>query len=231
MQYANTCLKIKDWHFHVTVLAYSVAAPNECYLNSQILPGSYYSIITLKNEEHCTEVAILSVVFIFSFKCQFLFTDISHQQVTIFCATDYQNLLLSHFQRGHILRMDHHSKTLLHRLALPEGNARTPMQDVKKHSHKSLICSRGWEPGKKQSQLWAIEKPEDRQEEAWRQTGRSLKLLTQETTTLTCTPPTAHNTRMAPSRTLRALSTSTVKSTCPDDCEHFVSKFKAVKIH
>ena len=136
-----------------------------------------------------------------------------------------------------------------------------------KSSHKSLICSRGWEPGKKQSQLWAIEKPEDRQEEAWRQTGRSLEtdrkkpgdrqgeawrqtgrsletdrkkpwdkqeealLLTQETTTLTCTPPTAHNTRMAPSRTLRALSTSTVKSTCPDDCEHFVSKFKALKIH
>ena len=162
-------------------------------------------------------------MFIFSFKCQFLFTDISHQQLTIFCATDYQNLLLSHFQLGHILRMDHHSKTLLHRLALPEGNARTPMQDVKKHSHKSLICSRGWEPGEKQSQLWAIEKPEDRQEEAL--------LLTQETTTLTCTPPTAHNTRMAPSRTLRALSTSTVKSTCPDDCEHFVSKFKAVKIH
>ena len=206
-------------------------------------------------------------MFIFSFKRQFLFTDISHQQLTIFCATDYQNLLLSHFQRGHILRMDHHSKTLLHRFALPEGNARTPMQDVKKHSHKSLICSRGWEPGEKQSQLWAIEKPEDRQEEAWRQTGRSLEtdrkkpgdrqgeawrqtgrsletdrkkprdrqeealLLTQETTTLTCTPPTAHNTRMAPSRTLRALSTSTVKSTCPDDCEHFVSKFKAVKIH
>ena len=45
-----------------------------------------------------------------------------------------------------------------------------------KSSHKSLICSRGWEPGKKQSQLWAIEKPEDRQEEAWRQTGRSLTL-------------------------------------------------------
>ena len=204
-------------------MAYSVAAPSECYLNSQILPSSYYSIITLKNEEHCTEVTILSVVFIFSFKCQFLFTDISHQQLTIFCATDYQNLLLSHFQLGHILRMDHHSKTLLHRLALPEGNARTPMHDVKKHSHKSSICSRGWEPGKKQSQLWAIEKPEDRQEEAL--------LLTQETTTLTCTPPTAHNTRMAPSRTLRALSTSTVKSTCPDDCENFVSRFKAVKIH
>ena len=31
----------------------------------------------------------------------------------------------------------------------------------------------------------------------------------------TCTPPTAHNTRMAPSRTLRDRSTSTVKSTCP----------------
>ena len=179
---------------------------------------SYYSIITLKNEEHCTEVAILSVVFIFSFKCQFLFTDISHQQLTIFCATDYQNLLLSHFQLGHILRMDHHSKTLLHRLAPPEGNARTPMHDVKKHSHKSSICSRGWEPGKKQSQLWAIEKPEDRQEEAL--------LLTQETTTLTCTPPTAHNTRMAPSRTLRALSTSTVKSTCPDDCENLSANLK-----
>ena len=170
-------------------MAYRVVAPNECYLNSQILPSSYYSIITLKNEEHCTEVAILSVVFIFSFKCQFLFTDISHQQLTIFCATDYQNLLLSHFQRGHILRMDHHSKTLLQSITAV-GNR-----------------------------------------EAWRQTGRSLKLLTQETTTLTCTPPTAHNTRMAPSRTLRALSTSTVKSTCPDDCEHFVSKFKAVKIH
>ena len=163
-------------------------------------------------------------MFIFSFKCQFLFTDISHQQLTIFCATDDQNLLLSHFQRGHILRMDHHSKTLLHRLAPPEGNARTPMHDVKKHSHKSSICNRGLRTWKE-----AITAVGNR--EAWRQTGRSLKLLTQETTTLTCTPPTAHNTRMAPSRTLRALSTSTVKSTCPDDCEHFVSKFKAVKIH
>ena len=31
----------------------------------------------------------------------------------------------------------------------------------------------------------------------------------------TCTPPTAHNTKIAPSRTLSDRSTSTVKSTCP----------------
>ena len=31
-----------------------------------------------------------------------------------------------------------------------------------------------------------------------------------------CTPPTAQRTRTAPSSTLRALSTSMVKSTCPE---------------
>ena len=39
-----------------------------------------------------------------------------------------------------------------------------------------------------------------------------VKGLNQETMTPTCTPTTAHNTRMTPTRTHRALSTSTVKS-------------------
>ena len=56
-----------------------------------------------------------------------------------------------------------------------------------------------------------------------------VKGLNQETMTLTCTPTTAHNTRMTPTRTHRALSTSTVKSMRPGDCKNFISK--AEKIH